>query len=476
MTLDSFSLQAWDDILIQPEHMLAFNGSAFAKAGVTSGNAPFIITINDEQFLAFKRHHSLTIPSISLQAMSLLLLNMPSVKANLAPLGIQSLTLNTINADNNKNTLAKIINLNCSSRYEYALSVKDYQRSKLSNNHKRNIKKAEKANLTVKDVSAIDNIQRHITIVNDNLLDKGVEGLSSPITYFESLIQSNAGKLIQIFKEQTLIASTFFFVDKGVAYYHSSGTNDEGKAVGAAYYLVEQSISLFEALGIEMLNLGGCTVSQKGLIRFKQGFRAQPRVLLSAHRKLTSSWKQKVRSLLTLKPADVLQVDKVHSYLKTLEANSALQDKLVALDFELLFKEASIYPELSRSLAIYCRPSQHCYALYDNKKVAGICFIETNEQNQNSSMNVHQLPKGSAEITHVYVLDHAKNKGVGKRLIWAAEQVVLSMGYDKAYVRVSDENKVSQKLFAATNYISTSTDKLISTRLLGGHSFILGSN
>ena len=471
--LKSLSISAWQVGKENTKCLLPFNTAPFANAGQLSGNTPFIIYVNQKPFLAFKRHHSLVIPAISLSVLAILLNNLNKVKPVLIAKGIKTLVLNTINANNEPEVIANAINNNTTIRYEYMVNLAHYQRSKLSSNHKRNIKKAEQAKLLTKEVSSIEAINQHIAIVNNNLTGKGIDGVTSPIEYFQMLISQGAGKLIQVFDQQTVIASTFFLIDQGCAYYHSSGTNEQGKATGAAYFLVDHCVESFKKYGLESINLGGCTTEQTGLIRFKQGFNAQPRLLLSAQRKLLSSWKQKLRSLFTVKAGDILQVDAVFNYLKPLTTIDDDIIKLTALDFNHLFREAINYPELSRSLAIFCRPSPHCYALYNKNKIAAICFIETHEQNQLSVKNVHSLPKGSAEITHVYVLNHAKNKGMGKTLIKSAEKIVRNMDFSHAYVRVSADNEISQKLFAATHYKKTSTQRLVSTRLFGGRSFIL---
>ena len=122
-------------------HHTLFNCDALAVANRLAGHKPFSIEVNDNVYLAYRRHATAVIGGLSLGDMVTLLENIPKVRSALRPMGIKSLSLNTLNAVNNLDALAAAINLNCNMRFEFLLDIAQYSLNKLSQNHKRNIKK-----------------------------------------------------------------------------------------------------------------------------------------------------------------------------------------------------------------------------------------------------------------------------------------------------------------------------------------------
>ena len=469
----------WDARLLpgdQASHNL-FNSNPLAMANRLEGHAPFAIEVNGNVYLAFKRHGSALIGGLSLKDMVAILENIPKVRSILGPMGIKAISLNSLNAVNDPVALARAINLNCNIRFEYLLDIAQYSLSRISSNHKRNIKKSTIAGGRVLLPTDIESMRSHIELVNTNLGNKGLGGITNSPEYFHYLLKNNAGLLMQVTENEQLLASTFFITNQDYAYYHSSGTSDQGKKIGAAYFIVDRIISEMKNRQMHYLNLGGCTSEQTGLQRFKMGFRPETRVLVSTSSRLMTTGKQRIRSLLSTRPSDIVSAAKVKVYIKAVSDLPPVDLKDLTfrkMSYDSLLDAVSKAPELSRSLTILCRPSPHCYALFKKQdQIIAIAFIETAEINRKSSTNRHSLPSDVGEITHVHVIGSMRGKGIGRILIALLEWEVFNLGLNRAYSRVNAQNIASQKMFLAAGFTLLGEEKVLSTEFMGGRSRII---
>ena len=459
-------------------HHSLFNCDALAVANRLVGHKPFSIEVNGNVYLAYRRHATAVIGGLSLGDMVTLLENIPKVRSALKPMGIKSLSLNTFNAVNSPDALATAINLNCNMRFEFLLDIAQYSLNKLSQNHKRNIKKAIKAGASITLPADTEAMRSHIELVNTNLDNKGLGGITNSPEYFQQLIEGNAGLLMQVMENGQLLASTFFITNKDYAYYHSSGSSDRGKQIGAAYFLVDCMIAEMRTRQMGYLNFGGCTSEQTGLCRFKMGFRPETRVLASASRRLILTGRQRIRSLLSTKPEDILSVNRVKVYKKpALDFPPANIEGYVfrKMSYESLFEAVSTAPELGPCLEIFCRPSPHCYALLSKQQqVLAIGFVETAEISRKSAANMHSLPSDVGEIAHLQVVKAMQARGIGRLLIGLLEREVFSMGFKKVYCRAAVQDIASEKMVLAAGFEIVGEEKVISTALMGGGSRIMG--
>ncbi len=461
----------------QGPHCL-FNSEALAAANRLAGHKPFSVEVNGNVYLAYQRHASAVIGGLSLGDMVTLLENIPKVRSVLNPMGVKSLSLNTMNAVNDPDALATAIKLNGEIRFEFLLGIAQYSLNKLSQNHKRNIRKSIKAEASISLPVDTESMRSHIELVNTNLDNKGLGGISNSPEYFRQLIENNAGLLMQVTENGQLQASTFFITNKDYAYYHSSGTSDRGKQIGAAYFLVDSMIAEMRTRQMAYLNFGGCTSEQTGLCRFKMGFKPETRVLGSASRRLTLTARQRIRSLLSTRPEDILNVKTVKVYKKpALDFPPANIEGYVfeKMSYESLLDAVSTAPELDRCLERFCRPSPHCHALLSKQRqVLAIGFIETTDISRKSAANRHLLPSDVGEIAHLQVVKAMQAKGIGRLLIGLLEREVLSMGYKKVYCRTAIEDVASEKMVLAAGFEIVGEEKVISTAIMGGGSRIMG--
>lgn len=482
MTVSAVRIDAFDwknPVLTgDPEYHALFNCDALAAANRLAGHKPFSLKVNEKIYFAYKRHATAVVSGLSLEDMVSLLENIPKVTATLRPMGIKSLSLNTLNAVNNREALATAIELNCNIRFEFMLDITKYSSSKLSQNHKRNIKKTIKAGASITLPVDTESMLSHVELVNTNLDDKDLGGISNSPEYFRQLVNENAGLLMQVREDGQLLASTFFISNNDYAYYHSSGTSDRGKKIGAAYFLVDCMIAEMRARNMGFLNLGGCTPEQTGLCRFKMGFRPETRLLASVSRRLIFSGRQKVRSLLATRLGDILNVNRVKVYKKSvLELSSANFEgySLRKMSYESLFEAVSTTPELSPCLEIFCRPSPQCYALLSRQQqVLAIAFVETTQISLQSASNCQSVTSDIGEIAYLQVVNAMQEKGIGGFLIGLLEREIFGEGFKKVYCRAAVEDVAFKKIVLAAGFEIIGEEMVISTAIMGGGSRVIG--
>ena len=482
MTLlaDNIGVDTWDErtpVQSQGHHAL-FNSPALARANQLEGHSPFVLEVNGSRYLAYKRHASAVLSGLSLEDEVALLENVPALRTMLAPMGIRNLSLNTLNAVGDLNALAKAIGLGCSIRFEYMLDLEKYSPGEISSNHKRNIKKSQKAGTSVDLPAEIDAMHSHIDLVNTNLGNKGVGGISSSAEFLRCLIQEGAGLLVQVSEGEELLASTYFITNQDSAYYHSSGTSDRGKKIGAAHFLVDRMIAEMRERDMRYLNLGGCTSEQVGLQRFKVGFRPQTRVLASTSQQLAVSGKQKIRSVLATTVKDFCSVERVNVYTKFLPAPAPVKDQdyiFYELSWETLVKTTAEAPELSDSLGVFCRSNPYCYALSDQQgKVMAIGFLERKRTGRSSSGGRKSQSGDVGEIVGLRFINGAVEDRVGLALLGYLEQQLLKLGFTRVNSRVDHEDDVLRNLLMAAGFSFVGEEKIVSTAIMGGMSRVLG--
>ena len=459
-------------------HHALFNSLALANANQLEGHIPFVLEVNDNHYLAYKRHASAVVGGLSLEDEVALLENIPALKTILAPMGIRNISLNTLNAAGDLDALARAISLGCRIRFEYMLDLEEYSPGKISSNHKRNIKKSEKAGAEVDLPTELEAMQSHIEIVNTNLGNKGVGGISSSAEFLSYLIQEKSGLLVQVTENDELLASTYFITNQDSAYYHSSGTSDRGKKIGAAHFLVDRMIAEMRECNMRYLNLGGCTSEQVGLQRFKIGFRPQKRVLASASQQLSVTARQKIRSIFSMKASEVCSLERVNVYTKSLSGPVAVKAQdytFEELSWESLVKAAAEAPELSGSLGGYCRSNPYCYALLDQQgRLLAIGFLERRQTGRSSAAGGKPPPEDAVEITDLRFIRGALEDGVALALISYIEQQVHQLGFPSVVSRVCRHDDISGELLLAAGFSFAGEEKIVSTAIMGGGSRVLG--
>lgn len=189
------------------------------------------------------------------------------------------------------------------SRREFILDLADYSLAQLSSNHKRNVKKAQKAGVTVRWVRSADAAHMH-----HELMDQSFErrrrrgehlGQSRQSHRHLAFLNSEAGELCQALLDGTVLSSILVLRASKGAYYQSAGTSPEGMNKGASQFLIHSVANQLRSDGLESFNLGGAD-EETGLARFKGGFGAQRVPLRSASCYVGPSWRRRLSQLITL--------------------------------------------------------------------------------------------------------------------------------------------------------------------------------
>lgn len=162
-------------------------------------------------------------------------------------------------------------------RWEYVLELKKPDLwDKLSSNHKRNIKRAQKAGLQLRCVRSEEACQQHARLMVTSMerrKNRGEEVSESVQTQnLLAITQHAAGELFQVVLDDKILSSVLVLTANRGGYYHSAGTSPEGMDCGASHFLVYQIAETLRNRSMESFNLGGTDQVNSGLERFKAGF------------------------------------------------------------------------------------------------------------------------------------------------------------------------------------------------------------
>lgn len=151
---------------------------------------------------------------------------------------------------------------------------------KLSSNHKRNIKRGERAGLTLSVASDRAACDAHVRLTEGSMSRRAARGEAVPrgarIDNIARFTEAGAGALYRASEDDIVHSSMLVLRAASGAYYHSAGTSPDGMAKGASHFLVARVAESLRDHGAECFNLGGADADQTGLIRFKSGFGPVP--------------------------------------------------------------------------------------------------------------------------------------------------------------------------------------------------------
>jgi len=189
------------------------------------------------------------------------------------------------------------------SRCEFVLDLDGDFAAMLSTNHKRNVKKAQKAGLVVTRTRSIETAITHEALMSQSLSRRrsrgeSVEGVD-PSRDCMAFVESGAGELFQATRDGTVLSSVLTLHAPNCGYYQSAGTSAEGMAVGASHFLIHSIACQLRAGGAQIFNLGGAD-EKSSLARFKEGFGALRVPLPSASIYIGPSWRRLVSRGLAL--------------------------------------------------------------------------------------------------------------------------------------------------------------------------------
>jgi Acetyltransferase (GNAT) domain len=190
-------------------------------------------------------------------------------------------------------------------RIEYVLDLRDPDLwSNVSSNHRRNIRKAQRASVVLERGAATDVCFEHARLQDASMerrLSRGEQVTADAKTRaFVSFVENAAGEIFRARLGGRVLSSILVLRAARGAYYHSAGTSPEGMEVGASHFLIKQVVEFLRTEGHEEFNLGGADASNPGLERFKAGFGARLVNLEAAEFYLGSRLQKGIGALVSL--------------------------------------------------------------------------------------------------------------------------------------------------------------------------------
>jgi hypothetical protein len=195
-------------------------------------------------------------------------------------------------------------------RIEYILEIgTDDSAASLSSNHKKNIKKAGVAGVTVRHGSqyseSLADHERMIGHSRDRRAASGkpVSTSSDETKEHFAYLESGAGELFQAVRNDHVVSSILLLRSARTAYYQSAGTSPQGMRIGASHFLIHAVCRQLSRRGVRIFNLGGAPEGSS-LADFKAGFGSIQIPLYECACYVGPVWRKKVRSAVRLARTD----------------------------------------------------------------------------------------------------------------------------------------------------------------------------
>lgn len=194
-------------------------------------------------------------------------------------------------------------------RQELVLRLRDSDSPvRLGSNHKRNVKKAQKAGVTIRRTrERLDWLSDHIVLMSQSAQRRIARGesisASTDTMPYRALMENGAAELFQAVLGTNVLSSVLILLSSRTGYYQSAGSSPDGMSVGASHFLINGIAGVLKEEGRDTFNLGGAAEGSS-LARFKLGFRPETIVLPAATCYVGPTWKRKLRSAIQLMRSD----------------------------------------------------------------------------------------------------------------------------------------------------------------------------
>ena len=180
-------------------------------------------------------------------------------------------------------------------RLEFVVDLAGDAPPRLGSNHKRNVKKAEKAGVQLTRTREADAVSTHHALMASSLDRRRTRGeeVSDAAASLDhrAFLESGAGELFQAVSGTSVLSSVLVLRAPSGGYYQSAGTSSEGMATGASHFLVHGIAEALRSEGARTFNLGGAD-DGSSLARFKEGFGARRVALPSAQCEVGPRWRR----------------------------------------------------------------------------------------------------------------------------------------------------------------------------------------
>ncbi len=334
--------------------------------------------------------------------------------------------------------------------------------AQLSSNHKRNIKRGQKAGLQVRRAVDGKACQEHARLVRESMERRKARGEVVPqdvqTQSFAAMTRSGAGELFQAVLDGHVVSSILVLLtDKG-GYYQSAGTSTQGMACGASHFLVYEIANALRAQSMGMFNLGGADPHNPGLERFKAEFGAATVGLESAEYLLGNRFLKKLGTAVGLLRSSPMRffrrllgrVERFAVYaanpsgMAPPEPRDGVRSEKLSKEFvmSLLTRrdEFGEHAERFRKLGFNC-----AYGVFVGGKLVHLSALVSVEQDRLLPVRHVKLKGGEAEITHLLTLSEFRGQWLYRYAVLNLCQVARDYGIQRVFMITNINNTSIQK-------------------------------
>lgn len=147
-----------------------------------------------------------------------------------------------------------------------------------SKNHRRNINKARKNGILVRQSREPEAIEIHLRLIGESLSRRSQRGEVTSQRAAQDdiarIVNAGHGQVYQAMMGDEVVSSDLIFEVNDCAFYHSGGSTETGMRLGASYFLMNEIVETLRGRATRSLNLGVANEDAVGLTRFKEGFGA----------------------------------------------------------------------------------------------------------------------------------------------------------------------------------------------------------
>jgi hypothetical protein len=352
-------------------------------------------------------------------------------------------------------------------RIEYILEIgSDNLAASLSSNHKKNIKKARMAGVTVRHSSEpSDSLADHARMIRCSRDRRA--GISNPVSENSvetkehwAYLASGAGELFQAVHNERVVSSLLLLRSAHAAYFQSAGTSPQGMRIGASHFLVYDVCRELFREGVRTFNLGGA-LEGSSLAGFKAGFGAAEVTLYECACYIGPVWRKKVRSALQLVRTDraglwkLLSGNSYQTQVYALSTDAPMQPIPVPIGAR--FQPLSPYDLLAlapdvdepqfreRQLDRLQRfGTSHAYGVYIGDKLAHVSWLLPPAAVALERPRILTLNHGEAEITGCETLPEFRGRNLYAFAIQQIFQTARSAGIHKICMKTRKDDFASQ--------------------------------
>lgn len=194
-------------------------------------------------------------------------------------------------------------------RQEFVLGLRGSDpASLLGSNHKRNVKKAQKAGVTIRRTrERLEWLSDHTVLMSHSAQRRIARGesisMGADTKPYRALMENEAAELFQAVLGTNVLSSVLVLLSARTGYYQSAGSSPDGMSIGASHFLIDGIAGILKEEGRDTFNLGGAAEGSS-LARFKLGFGSETIVLPAATCYVGPIWKRKLQSAIRLIRSD----------------------------------------------------------------------------------------------------------------------------------------------------------------------------